>query len=91
MHLTNSCSKFRLFIVPGGPVRPRSVAGIAMEMFEQHQGTHILQVHCLYMMQQSLRWNATPHTTPCHVIYSTNDHINTWFVTYSAWDGVAVR
>jgi len=39
---------FRLFIVPGGPVRPRSVAGIAMEMFEQHQGTHILQVHCLY-------------------------------------------
>ncbi|XP_047102609.1 protein trachealess-like [Schistocerca piceifrons] len=26
-----------------GPVRPRSVAGIAMEMFEQHQGTHILQ------------------------------------------------
>ncbi|XP_021938528.1 protein trachealess isoform X2 [Zootermopsis nevadensis] len=29
--------------VKGGPVRPRSVAGIAMEMFEQHQGTHILQ------------------------------------------------
>ncbi|XP_067012992.1 protein trachealess [Anabrus simplex] len=27
----------------GGPIRPRSVAGIAMEMFEQHQGTHILQ------------------------------------------------
>lgn len=38
-------------IFAGGPVRPRSVAGIAMEMFEQHQGTHILQVRCLYMMQ----------------------------------------
>jgi len=37
-------------IVAGGPVRPRSVAGIAMEMFEQHQGTHILQVCCLHMI-----------------------------------------
>ncbi|XP_063234024.1 protein trachealess [Bacillus rossius redtenbacheri] len=29
--------------VKGTPLKPRSVAGIAMDMFEQHQGTHILQ------------------------------------------------
>jgi hypothetical protein len=51
MHLKIARGIVKLFAVPGGPVRPRSVAGIAMEMFEQHQGTHILQVRCLYMKQ----------------------------------------
>lgn len=36
--------KIRFFFVTGGPSRNRSAAGMAMEMFEQHQGTHILQV-----------------------------------------------
>lgn len=33
-----------IIYVTGGPTRNRSAAGMAMDMFEQHQGTHILQV-----------------------------------------------
>uniref|UniRef100_T1JJ64 PAS domain-containing protein n=1 Tax=Strigamia maritima TaxID=126957 RepID=T1JJ64_STRMM len=32
-----------VIVVTGGPSRPRTTAAVAMEVFEQHQGTHILQ------------------------------------------------
>lgn len=36
----------RPFSVTANPLRSRSPTTIAMELFEQHQGTHILQVSC---------------------------------------------
>lgn len=44
-----------MFHFLGGSIRSRSASSIAMDIFEQHQGTHILQVssvakHAIYFM-----------------------------------------
>lgn len=46
MHFSFTCK----FCFVAGGVRSRTPANIAMEIFEQHQGTHILQVkYVLYL------------------------------------------
>ena len=42
----NLIFSFSVFVA--GPGRRRSMTAVAMEIFEQHQGTHILQVCFLY-------------------------------------------
>lgn len=36
----------------GGSIRSRSASSIAVDIFEQHQGTHILQVRILYFFNK---------------------------------------